>query len=807
MSCMSSTTHQHNIHEKLITLRENGVLTDFDIIFGDQSFSCHKAVAVLASQTIASYVGSNDTCLIVPDSVETTTTVIQSVLNAFYGVSLESDGNNTLELFELTRFLDSSPLVKVSKTTIKQLKPQTFSPSFTSILSDLQNDQFRDFSLVYKNVRIKLHKFLLATLCPVFLSRFELQPDDNEWNFTNLLTVQESSFEEFFTSFYKDKITITLENLFDISHLAFYFQMSSLESCCDSLMNSAEPLVSWIFPSLESADKADDLRFVDRVASVLVKVDDLVQSDPVSIKPVVLCKLCPNVNVFWLSTVLVHSYFHYDANNNQRVWTPNEVQKALTQIDTNTLTINQLYTIIKPLLKVEELYSVLSEFSLARFTIEKSEIPSEWLVWLMVDLDKNEPTNELILTTRFASLLSKVFSKAKLSLIEPLVLHPKSFNVYLSNITQQYLILWFIRSLIISWKVENHWTIEIFDEILSIVNLENVDSRELIAVLRHLETISELFDFYCKFMSVKVTPLVIRDYAKTSEELSTSKQELTRKSQELTRKSQENDSLKKSKDEVEKKNLALEVEKRNHQNTINNLQSENSKLKLIVDKHAEIIRRAEEEEERRRIEEERRRIEEEKRLEEERRRIEEEEKRLEEERQRLLASYRSNALSFIVNNPINFFNVCGGKVKFLSETRGHKVRLSNADLQADMTAGSKDNSFVAINRPPTGKVVLNANNVSDSFIGVFDSSKAQSDPYNHISGIQVRSSDFYVYLRGSYSNRTITKITRVEVEFTQSNFKITLPQANWSRDYDYEPGWVFGLFMWDSGDSWSIVEN
>ncbi|KAL0228262.1 hypothetical protein RCL1_004405 [Eukaryota sp. TZLM3-RCL] len=322
-------------------------------------------------------------------------------------------------------------------------------------------------------------------------------------------------------------------------------------------MNSAEPLVSWIFPALESADKADDLRFVDRLASVLVKVDDLAQSDPVAIKPDVFYKLCPNVNVFLLSSVLVHSYFHYDSDHNQRVWTPNEVQKSLTQIDTNTLTINQLYTIIKPLLKVEELYFVLSEFSLTRFTIEKSEIPSEWLVWLMVELDKNEPTNELNLTTRFASLLSKVFSKAKLLLIEPLVLHPKSFNVYLSNITQQYLILWFIRSLIISWKVENHWTVEIFDEILSIVNLENVDSRELIAVLRPLENISELFDFYCKFMSTKVTHLVIRDYAKTSEELSTSKQELTTKSREFQTVERnlkaENESLKKQKKKLKRK--------------------------------------------------------------------------------------------------------------------------------------------------------------------------------------------------------------------------------------------------------------
>ncbi|KAL0225259.1 hypothetical protein RCL1_003171 [Eukaryota sp. TZLM3-RCL] len=775
----SSSTHQHGTLQKLLDQRRKAVLTNFDIIFGDQVFPCHKAVAVIASKTIASSVISHGNTLIIDEDLDVTAEIIETVVDSLYGADIHISKDNAIEVLDFARFMGMSSLQKLAKFVLKNFEEKTYTPSLEALLSDLENDQFRDFSLVYKNVRIKLHKFLLATLCPVFLSRFELQPGDNEWNFTDLLTIQESSFEQFFTSFYKDNITINLENLFDISHLAFYFQMSSLESCCDSLMNSAEPLVSWIFPSLESADKADDLRFVDRLASVLVKVDDLAQSEPVAIKPDVLYKLCPNVNVFWLSTVLVHSYFHYDYNN-QRVWTPNEVQKALTQIDTNTLTINQLHSTFKPLLKVEELYPVLSEFSLTRFTTEKSEIPSEWLVWLMVELDKNEPTNELNLTTRFASLLSKVFSKAKLSQIEPLVLHPKSFNIYLCNITQQYLILWFIRSLIISWKVENHWTIEIFDEILSIVNLDDVDSRELIAVLRPLENISELFDFFCKFMSTKVTPLVIRDYAKTSEELSTKSQELQTIERNLKA---EVESITKSKQELEKKDI-------NNQKTINNLQSEITKLKLIVDKHAEIIRRAEEEE---------RRLEEEKRLEEERRRIEEE-KRLEEER---LAPYRSNPLSFIINNPNNFFNVCGGKVKFLSETSGSRLTLSNDDLRVEKNGDyCYDNSFIAINRPPTGKVVLTANFGSESYFGVFNPSEAQgNDPECHMSGIHVYANCSYVRLRGSEGNRTNTEITRVEVEFTQSNFKITVPQANWSRDYDYKEGWVFGLCVVDGDRS------
>ncbi|KAL0216952.1 hypothetical protein RCL1_007435 [Eukaryota sp. TZLM3-RCL] len=787
---MSSIVHDHSTLDRLLTQRRNACLTDYEIIFEGRTFPCHKAVAVLTSKAIASSLVSHGDTLIVDEDLDVTAEVIETVVDSLYGSNLDINSDNALEVFEFAKFMGMSSLQKLSKSVIKNFEQKAYIPSLEAVLSDLENDQFRDFSLVYKNVRIKLHKFLLATLCPVFLSRFALQPGGNEWNFTDLLTIQESSFEQFFTSFYKDNITITLENLFDISHLAFYFQMSSLVSCCDSLMNSAELLVGWIFPALESADKADDLRFVDRLASVLVKVDDLAQSDPVAIKPDVFYKLCPNVNVFWLSTVLVHSYFHYESNNNQRVWTPNEVEKALTQIDTNTLTINQLFSIVQPLLKVEELYSVLSEFSLTRFTTEKSEIPSEWLIWLMVELDKNEPTNELNLTTRFASLLSKVFSKAKLSLIEPLVLHPKSFNVYLSNITQQYLILWFIRSLIISWKVENRWTVEIFDEILSIVNLENVDSRELIAVLRALENISELFDFYCKFMSVKVTPLVIRDYAKTSEDLSTKSQELTTKSQEFQTVERnlkaEVESVMKSKEEVEKN---LQQEKVNN----NNLQSENSKLKLLFDKHAKIIRRAEEEEAR------------EIRL---RQECEAEEKRLAE-----LAKLQ--ALEAQLNQ--EFINK--GGVKFLASNKGSCLTLSENDLLVTKIGGNwiYDNSFVQINHPVKGKVVLTLRNFFSGYdftthIALNDPSHCQArNCSNHTHALYVYSGGTQFYVSNSKTGPSnpgpISVGQQIVIDFNNDQVTFSVPSLGYSHTVTWPSGYVFGLAMLCKFTSWKISSS
>ncbi|KAL0227810.1 hypothetical protein RCL1_003953 [Eukaryota sp. TZLM3-RCL] len=602
-----SVVHNHNTLNNFLEQRRKKVLTDFDIIYGEHVFPCHRAIAVLSSKKIATCVHSGQTSLYVDEDVETTTEVMEGLVNSFYGESFQITPENVIDVYEIAKYLGMSELQSLSKSFPKTPHKNIYVRSLNSVLSDIHNDQYQDFSIIYKNVRLTMHKFLLVTLCPHILTKLHLDPEDNQCDFTKFLTVEESSLEQFFTSFYEDNITITLENLFDISHLSFYLQVETLKTSCDSFRDQACPSVDWIFPALLAADKADDLVFASGMAPVLARVNNLSQSDPIAVQPDILYSLCPNVNVSWLSTVLVHSYFYYYSANNQRVWTPNNIQKALNQIDTKTLTIEQLYSIIKPLLEAEELYSVLSDFSLTRFTIEKSEIPSEWLVWLMVELDKNEPTNELNLTTRFASLLSKVFSKAKLSLIEPLVLHPKSFNVYLSNITEQYLILWFIRSLIISWKVKNHWTVEIFTIILHNINLKQVDPREMIFVLQPLIEKSELHALYCSFVSMKIAPLLIRDYATTTTILQETSKKLSQKSIEVEVKTKEHQqlhntlmdqlqSLRTSNDELSRK-LETETKKNvENQKTISNLQSENNRINAKLSKHATYIQQKEEEE-------------------------------------------------------------------------------------------------------------------------------------------------------------------------------------------------------------------
>ncbi|KAL0211892.1 hypothetical protein RCL1_005518 [Eukaryota sp. TZLM3-RCL] len=720
---MTSLVHHHGILERLLNQRRNATLTDFELIYKDQRIPCHKDIVSILSSTIGEQ--TDATLVIEPLLAENdaTTDVLEAVTEALYGQPLEIN-INVLEVIDFATSLRLGELVSLCTQSITSRTDKTFVSSFTSILERLQNDHHREFSLVYRNITITIHRFLLAALCPIFLSRFALEPDDNEWNLTDFLTVQESSFEDFFTSFYRDEVAITLDNLFDFSHLAFYFQMPALVSSCDSFMNSAEPLVDWIFPGLESADKAGDLIFVDKLVNVMSRLDDLAQCDPIAVKPEVFTKLCSSVDVHWLIKVLVYSYIHYNSIDSQRVWTVDQFERGLEQIDTSAIAIDLLYSIISPLLEVEELCHVFSKFSLSRFTTEQLEIPSEWLVWLMVELDKQEPPSIINPTTMLPFLIPSIFTREKLSIMPPLVLHPRSLRIYLANISEGYIVLWFIQCLISSFNVENDWTFEIFEEILSLVNLETLDLRKLIAVLRPIENNIRLQEFYYRFVSNQVTPLIIRDYTRTVGELEIAQQAL----QEVTF-----------------------------------LQSEVVRLNTMVTRHADIIHQ--------------------------------EEERL---------AYIANPLSFIASNRTSFYEFCGGQIKFLADTLGSNLSLVN-NLCVEKQCEEQVHSFVAINHPPTGQVVLKCEN-GPKFccIGMFNPDYAQgSEPFNQMRGIRVHGQCIFLH-KEELTNHVFCTCNNVLIEFRESHFAMSFLPLSGSVTFDYVEGWVFGIHLQDSGESWSI---
>ncbi|KAL0211920.1 hypothetical protein RCL1_005546 [Eukaryota sp. TZLM3-RCL] len=176
-----------------------------------------------------------------------------------------------------------------------------------------------------------------------------------------------------------------------------------------------------------------------------------------------------------------------------------------------------------PLLEVAELYDLLAKFTIERFTIEKSSIPKEWTIWLITMLNKNESVlEELVLTKKFATIIPKTLPPSKLTTVLPVVLSPETIATYASIITEEYLLLWLVKALIHSWKESNTWTCQIFGEVLHQFDLKCIDPRAMISALAPLLHDEKLMTLYFEFVSTKLTPLLIRDYEKCSEDLNDS---------------------------------------------------------------------------------------------------------------------------------------------------------------------------------------------------------------------------------------------------------------------------------------------
>ncbi|KAL0220533.1 hypothetical protein RCL1_000387 [Eukaryota sp. TZLM3-RCL] len=562
------TVHNYGGLAKLLVQRRQGIYTDFTITFAGQQFHCHKAVAVLSSSTIASLVASQQNSLEVPENVETTAEAIDLAIDGFYGASSLINGANALQVYLFAHLIGFDSLKEFSKEVIRDFKSKTFSLSYSDVLQSLQNDQFCDFRVVYNDISLKSHRFILASLNPFFHQRFHFDTSDS-CDFSKLLKVNQTNFESFFVSFYKGSLRIELPNLFDISHLSSYFKMQDLVGDCDKFLHSSKPSLDWVLPALLASDKSDDLRFISELSKVLQRIPALKDKDSVAVSSEALLKMVSLVDIFWLAKVMTYSYLNYKPDTPTKLWNPQALEQCLKVLPLKKIFVTPLYEFLKPLFSLEPLFSVLAQYSLERLTTEVFEVPTPWLTWLMTEVDKHEKNlKQMLLTEKLVTLLPKHFTSTKLESVSPLILSSNSLMIYAKNLTQQYWILWTIQSLIHSFTNQRTWTTEVFQSIVNEIVLDNVDPRAMASVLKPLEGIWQLYDFYCKYISTKITPLLLRDYDKQSKNLDEARTEIGQLKKKVN---EHSESERQHKNDLQKKNR-----------TISQLQTENRRLEGIV---------------------------------------------------------------------------------------------------------------------------------------------------------------------------------------------------------------------------------
>ncbi|KAL0213347.1 hypothetical protein RCL1_006973 [Eukaryota sp. TZLM3-RCL] len=174
--------------------------------------------------------------------------------------------------------------------------------------------------------------------------------------------------------------------------------------------------------------------------------------------------------------------------------------------------------------------------------------------------------------------------------------------------------------------------------------------------------------------------------------------------------------------------------------------------------------------------------------------------------------FKSNPISFICKYPSEIYGRFGNRTKFIGQTKGSCLELSNDDSLVRSTEECSENSFVAINHPLNGRITLtfrstNSDGFFDSCIGYFNPNKCQDrDFYNHFIGIYPYDEGPYFWTNGSYEkvSSKLSPSQSIVISFENNKVTYATPHSGWSRTVDCVDGWVFGIQIFYEGESWAI---
>ncbi|KAL0209351.1 hypothetical protein RCL1_007291 [Eukaryota sp. TZLM3-RCL] len=284
----------------------------------------------------------------------------------------------------------------------------------------------------------------------------------------------------------------------------------------------------------------------------------------------------------------------------------------------------------------------------------------------------------------------------------------------------------------------------------------------------------------------------------------------------------QNSALESQLKEVTTKYSALESENLDQNSRIQQLESKLSQTSLLSSDQSNLIDQFKEllpfishikanAEEKRRVEEQQRLLEIKRKEDENARKLAEDKRRIEEQQKQ--NEFKSNPIQFICKYPSEIFSRFGNRTKFIGETKGSRLELSNGHCLVRSTQDCRGNSFIAINHPLNGRITLtlrstDSNGWFDSYIGYFNPNKCQDhDCYRNFIGISPYHDDgTWFYTNGSDEMVTskISPSQSIIISFENNKVTYSTPHSGWTRTVDCVGWWVFGIVVYHEGESWSI---
>ncbi|KAL0212722.1 hypothetical protein RCL1_006348 [Eukaryota sp. TZLM3-RCL] len=503
-------------HNSCNTLRyclDHGILCDFTITYNSSVYRCHKAIVRLNSSLLESHIDENLESFDCPESLQVSNDVLLSLLRYFYGTCLDLTPVNSVEVLDLSRFFQCTDLENEVKHVIRNFQENSAQISVSGMLNTMFYTIDSDFKIIYKNCHLNLHRFILAAYTKFFKTKWSRKweaSESNESDFSNELLVNEQVFKDFFTSFYTGTITVSVDNIFDVYHLACIFGVPDLISFCVDYIKSADNNTEWIFSSLLKSDESENLEFVKEIALKLSKID-LKECHGIVLRPSTI-KYLSNVDTIWVLKCIVASYqansLKSSTENFDSLWNSKSLTESFTQINISSLDSVVLFATIKSLFDLKETFPCLVQISIQLIENNPLTFPLEWMLLLITSADSQGDQET---TEQLSSKLEGVctIEKCKKEVLSAIKLKASTLKLIIQATSSEHLVLWSIESITSSWN-DSLLSVQDVEQLLPLIKVSNCDCLEVYEKLATLSTVDVLEICVCKYLTFKVMSEMVK---------------------------------------------------------------------------------------------------------------------------------------------------------------------------------------------------------------------------------------------------------------------------------------------------------
>ncbi|KAL0210618.1 hypothetical protein RCL1_005054 [Eukaryota sp. TZLM3-RCL] len=501
------TTFYHKILDCILRAQREDLMTDFETTLEEHRVPCHKAIVSPFCQRLNRLIQKNIDYYDVGEVDDATSQDLEAVIRSYYGQPLSLTNDNSLMYFLFSKALYDSNLEVQCKVVIKKSVSSVYTIPLETILNNLQSDDFKDHEIIFHDFSLKIHKFFVASISPYFKAKFTKQwqdSNDSTSDFSMLLQVSSSSFSNFFTSFYNGKLNVNLENAFEYSHLAWYFQLSELEKFVEDFILNSKAEYQWVTSLVLKAINCEDYRFIKIISTKLSEIPDLSNCDPIPVHPLFFQNLISNIDVSWLLRCLVFSYTNYSKDN---VWTPQSLEKSFEMIKFDTLPVDEIYQIFEPFFSFSDLFDFLSSFSPSIFSKFSSEVPLNWLTWFIVESDLRKEFN---LISQVSPLLNEIITPENIDQVPIPSFNSETLRLFAINSKKEHLVIWMINCLIELWS-RSQLNIEEFSTTLMGFDLSETRIELVYSALGKLFSDEILKPILFEFVSINLVPRLVEE--------------------------------------------------------------------------------------------------------------------------------------------------------------------------------------------------------------------------------------------------------------------------------------------------------